>query len=71
MCSICHQHLCDTRCPNAPESVPVEICNDCGCEIYEGDKFYNGNDSTICKDCMEDMTVEEILQLLGESLAVA
>lgn len=33
MCSICLKNPCDSRCPNAPESKPIEICSECG-EAY-------------------------------------
>ena len=39
MCSICLRNPCDSRCPNAPEPKPVEICSECGEGIYEGDEY--------------------------------
>lgn len=71
MCSICMQNPCHPRCPNAPEYKPIMRCLECGEGIYVGDKYYDTGYGGICGECMEDKTVSEILELLGERLSVA
>lgn len=71
MCAICRKNPCDSRCPNAPEAKAAYICTECGGEIFHGDKYFDSPDGIICKDCMNDMTAMEILELLGEEFSVA
>lgn len=71
MCEICRQTPCASRCPNAPEPKPVEICIKCGEGIHEGEEFFDGPEGPICEDCMEDMSYSEILELIGEKMKVA
>ena len=69
MCSLCRQ--CHPRCPNAPEPVPLMRCKECGEGIYEGDEYYDTGNGGICKECIEDMTANELFDLFGESYSVA
>lgn len=71
MCSMCMMTPCHPRCPNAPEPEPVHTCRRCGYGIFEGDKFFDGPDGYVCEECLEDMAVEQILEMLGESLRTA
>lgn len=71
MCEMCGSHPCVSRCPNAPEPVPVYKCHKCGCGILEGDKYYDSLDGNICKDCIENMTVDEFMELIGEKFSTA
>lgn len=71
MCSYCLTSPCHPRCPNAPEPVPKYVCSECGEGIFEGDKFFENGKKTICEYCLEDMTVEEILELFDEELNIA
>ncbi len=72
MCSICRQIPCHPRCPNAPEPEPVYICSECGEGIFEEDKYYEaGNGDRICKDCIEDMSASELMELFGEEFSTA
>ena len=71
MCAECGMNPCHPRCPNAPEPEPVHTCNKCGYGIFEGDKFFHGPEGYICRECLDDMTAEEILEMLGESLRTA
>ena len=71
MCSVCMSNPCHPQCPNAPEPKPVYTCDKCGYGIFEGDKFLNGPEVYICKDCLDDMTADEILEMLGENLRTA
>lgn len=71
MCSICLKNPCDNRCPNAPEPKALLICSECGTGIFEGEKFYDGYNGPVCMDCLEDMTVSELVELFGETLTIA
>ena len=71
MCCECMSNPCHPRCPNAPEPKPVYICSKCGYGIFEGDKFLDGSDGYICKECLDDMTADEILEMLGEDFRTA
>ena len=71
MCDICRQTPCHPRCPNAPEPKPVERCCLCGEGIYEGDEYLITTDGCVCKDCLEDFSINQWLELIGESLTTA
>ena len=71
MCDICRQTPCHPRCPNAPEPKPVERCCLCGEGIYEGDEYLNTTDGCVCKDCLENFSIDQWLELIGESLTAA
>lgn len=71
MCEICGQNPCHSRCPNAPEPKEVHICSECLEGIYPGDRFYESCGSYVCEECFKGMTIDEIFELLGESLEKA
>lgn len=71
MCSLCLKTPCDSRCPNAPEPKPVVNCKECGVGIFEGERFCDSEKGPICEDCMDDMTVSEMLELFGEKFTIA
>ena len=62
---------CHPRCPNAPEPKEVHICSECLEGIYPGDRFYESCGSYVCEECLKSMTIDEIFELLGESLEKA
>lgn len=39
--------------------------------IYPGDRFYESCGSYVCEECLKGMTIDEIFELLGESLEKA
>ena len=53
------------------EHVPLMRCKECGEGIYEGDEYYDTGNGGICKECIEDMTANELFDLFGESYSVA
>lgn len=55
----------DSRCPNAPDPVPVRDCHKCGGGIYEGDEFAHIDGVDYCYDCIDDMPYSELFDLLG------
>lgn len=71
MCVICGSYPCVSRCPNAPEPVPVYECGKCGYGIMDGDKYYDSSDGYICEGCIEDMTAKEFMELIGETFSTA
>ena len=71
MCAECSSTYCYSRCPNAPEPKIVHVCVKCGYGIEEGDLFWDSPEGKICKECVEDMSAEEILSPCGECLTEA
>lgn len=71
MCMICRQNPCHPRCPNAPEPEPIMRCIECGDGIYADDKSYDAGHGSICKECMDEKSTSEILELLGDEFSVA
>lgn len=72
MCSVCRQIPCHPRCPNAPEPKLIMGCAECGDGIYAGDDYYDiGDGSGICKECMDDKSTSELMDLFGERFSVA
>lgn len=71
MCELCHSFPCHPRCPNASEPTPVMRCVECGEGIFEDDQYFDGPNGPICRECLEEKTVQEILSLFGERLKSA
>lgn len=71
MCSVCRRIPCAAGCPNAEDPEPMYTCKGCGEGIYEGDRYYDGIDGYYCKECLEDMSVEELIELLGDEMKTA
>lgn len=70
MCEICNRTPCLSQCPHAEEPVH-KTCVILGCPIWEGMEYYDSDKGPVCLDCLEDMTVKEIIELTGERLEVA
>lgn len=71
MCEVCRQTPCHPRCPNAPEPTPVYECSECGYGIYEGDKYAEIDGKYYCEECLDDMTAETLLALMGYEMETA
>lgn len=71
MCSVCMTSPCLSRCPNAEEQEPVYTCVRCGYGIFPGDHYIETRDGYVCRDCLEDMSVEEMLDLCDMELETA
>lgn len=71
MCSICLSTPCLSGCPNAPEPEAVHLCVKCGHGIFEGDQYIDVQDGTICRECLDEMTIEEWLKMMDETLLTA
>lgn len=69
MCSVCLQSPCSSRCPNAPEPIPVPRCNRCGEGIYDGDKYLDSTEGPICEDYVDDMTSYEMMKAMEYELS--
>lgn len=63
MCDICLSSPCLPRCPNAPEPPTVYTCDECGEGIREGDEYIDES-VKICRDCIENMSAMELLDVL-------
>ena len=56
MCGICHQHPCDSRCPNAPETNVACFCEGCDDPIKDGEWAYEFYENYyFCENCVEKM----------------
>jgi len=71
MCSVCLSTPCRSGCPNAQDAVPVYTCSLCGYGIFEGDRYLDVPKGCICESCLEDMSLTNLLGVLGESLTTA
>ena len=71
MCSVCLSNPCNSRCPNADEPIPKYLCKECRRGINTGEKYFLTENGRICKECLDDMTPEEILGLVDEKLEIA
>lgn len=71
MCNMCLQVPCHPRCPNADEPEAKYTCSKCKYGIYEDEEYFEGSNGPICKECIEEMTVEEVFEMIGEKLSVA
>ena len=71
MCEICGYTPCLNRCPNAEEVYPVCTCTQCGSGIYAGDRFWESPDGPICEACLDDMSCETLLAIMGEEMQEA
>lgn len=71
MCSVCRRDPCAAGCPNADEPIQKHVCSMCGYGIYEGDRYYDGPKGYYCEDCLVDMSLEELVELMGEELKTA
>lgn len=69
MCSVCMKNPCHSSCPNAEEPTPILLC-ECGNGIYSGDRYLEDiNGKCHCIECLEEMTVPDILKLAGWELS--
>lgn len=71
MCAVCLSNPCHPACPNAEEPDPVFTCIRCGGGIFAGDNYFDSPDGSICKECVDDMSAGEMLEVLGEKLETA
>ncbi len=53
ICDICLKSPCDPRCPNAPDPVPVYICDGCGSPILEGEDAWHIQQEVYCEHCID------------------
>lgn len=72
MCDICYSTPCHPRCPNAPEEEEqYEKCSVCNQEIKPGVQYLDAEDGMICKDCIDEMSVGEVIEACGCYMTVA
>ena len=70
MCSECGHYKCTPGCPNYEPEI-VEYCGKCHKAIYAGTTYIEGYVGYICEECIEDMTKEELIKLLGFDIKTA
>ena len=66
MCQICHQFICPPSCPNAEYTVHrIGRCARCREDILEGEEAISIEGVLYHTECLEDMTLEELLEEIG------
>lgn len=71
MCDLCLSFPHLPGCPNAPEPEPVYKCVGCKEGIFSGDEYYESYRGPVCKECLDNMTVMEFIEFLGENIKTA
>nr|DAV52299.1 MAG TPA: putative integral membrane zinc-ribbon metal-binding protein [Caudoviricetes sp.] len=66
MCEYCHSNPHKAGCPNEPEPKEVYRCKYCEEAILEGEQFVEINDERYHIECIELLSVHELLALLVE-----
>lgn len=58
-------------CPNAPESAPVRVCEECGA-ITAGEEYVETDSGqAYCLSCLSDMSTRDLLKALGFEIKIA
>lgn len=70
MCSICHQAICPSGCPNADEAPAIAKCEHCSEDIVVGEEYYEYEGNLYHRECFEDIAVELLLEA-GATLSTA
>lgn len=66
MCDICHQLICPQSCPNADYTRErIDRCTKCRDDIFDGEDAILIEGAPYHTECLEDMTLEELLEELG------
>ena len=71
MCSECHSWPHLPGCPNAPEPKAIFTCKHCGDGIIAEDEFADIDGDKYHAECLEDMTIYQLLGLFGVSVEIA
>ena len=66
MCEYCHSNHHKAGCPNEPGPKEVYRCKYCEEAILEGEQFVEINDERYHIECIELLSVHELLELLVE-----
>ena len=66
-CEYCHSYPHLPGCPNAPEPAGIQ-CTECGGTICIGDLYFDSSNGPICKECIDEMSASDVLELAGESM---
>lgn len=71
MCSECLSYPCRSRCPNAPEAKSIGECAHCGEPIFIGEQYAQIGYEDYHKDCLDELSTADWLQLLGADIKEA
>ncbi|MFI3253892.1 MAG: hypothetical protein R3Y63_06085 [Eubacteriales bacterium] len=63
----CHCDQCEGN-GDEEESCPVQHCQRCHYDIYEGDLYIEVDDEKYCIHCVEQLSPRELLTLLKEPI---
>ncbi len=59
------------RCPEYIEPKGEMTCDECGNQIYAGERYLQSMNGPICEQCLKDMSVMDLIELVGEELKTA
>ncbi len=71
MCQYCLTPQCPSGCPNYEGPDPEYVCDECGEGIYSDDKYVDIDGNRYHLDCVEDMSITDLLALLGVDVFTA
>lgn len=71
MCSVCLHNPCHPSCPNAEPEKPECYCDVCKSPIYAGNEYYDANGTRVCKDCLEEMDLTDLMEVFGVEYTTA
>lgn len=71
MCQYCLTSPCPAGCPNADEPEATETCKYCGDGIFKEDEYAEIEGVCYHIDCLSDMGIKELLELLGVDVKIA
>jgi len=70
MCEICRQTPCHSRCPQTDVRAAC-FCRNCYAGIWPGQEFYQSAQGPVCMECISEMTVRDVIRMVGEKLDIA
>lgn len=64
MCEECTRVCCD-GCPFGVSGTECAVCDVCREPIFADDEAFSSGERCICSDCVENLTVDEIISVGG------
>ena len=71
MCKECNMTFCSPPCPNYTGYIPgggsVKVCSCCENDILPDDFYYSIFGENLCKECVENLSMQEFSEIFGFS----
>ena len=72
MCEICDWIPHIPSCPNAPQTTRMlKKCSRCEEDIYPGKRYLKTINEYICENCLNEFSIQDWLEITGETLKEA